>query len=279
MPAAVKRRPAGVGTTKRPVPAAEATSGRPAKLAKGAPSDTDEVVPDSSAAALQMASTLKDAGWKAALQEELSKPYFSEIADFVAAERSEHAVYPPEDLVFEAFNSTPFEDLKVVIIGQDPYHEPGQAHGLSFSVLPGIRPPPSLKNMYKELEQDIPGFRTPEHGHLVQWARQGVLMLNATLTVRGGHTEANSHSKCGWQQFTDAVMRALNAHDKGLVFLLWGGFAKKKGKIIDTSRHVVIESAHPSPLSVTKWRGCKTFSKCNDALRTLGREEIKWILD
>nr|QDO16344.1 uracil-DNA glycosylase [Lingulodinium polyedra] len=222
---------------------------------------------------------LHEEGWRGALEGEFAKPYFAEIARFVADERAAHAVYPPADKVFEAFNLTPLKDLKVVLIGQDPYHEPGQAHGLCFSVPPGTNPPPSLKNMYKELEADIAGFKTPTHGHLVQWAKQGVLMLNATLTVRGGHTEANSHSKCGWQKFTDEVIRVVNAHAEGVVFLLWGGFAQKKGKIIDKSRHTVIESAHPSPLSARKWHGCKTFSKCNAALKALGRTEVKWLLD
>merc|ERR1712070_860245 len=145
---------------------------------------------------------------------------------------------------------------------------PGQAHGLCFSVLPGVKPPPSLKNMYKELQTDIPEFQVPEHGHLLEWARRGVLLLNATLTVREGHTEANSHSKCGWQKFTDAVIQVLNEQAESVVFLLWGGFARKKGQMIDQSRHKVIQSAHPSPLSFKKWQGCKTFSKCNEALRS-----------
>lgn len=231
------------------------------------------------AAASGLTSSLKDPEWKAALATEFDKPYFAEIAAFVAKERAEGVVHPPADKVFAAFNTTPLSKVKVVILGQDPYHEPGQAHGMCFSVMPGVKPPPSLKNMYKELESDIPGFKTPEHGYLMQWAKQGVLLLNASLTVREGHTQANSHSKCGWQKFTDEVIRILNTQNSGIVFLLWGGFAQKKGKVINTARHRVIESAHPSPLSVKKWRGCKTFSKCNAELKSLGQEMINWSLD
>lgn len=235
---------------------------------------TSEPTPESAA----LLDGLRDAGWRKALEAEFVKPYFAEMAEFVNGERKKFKVHPPADKVFEAFNVTPFNKVKVVILGQDPYHEPGQAHGLCFSVLPGIKPPPSLKNMYTELGADISGFKSPEHGHLLDWAKQGMLMLNATLTVREGHKEANSHAKCGWQKFTDEAIRALNARDKGCVFLLWGGFAQKKGKLVDTKKHKVIECAHPSPLSVTKWRGCKTFSKCNAALKQLGYTEMDWHL-
>jgi len=221
---------------------------------------------------------LRDSEWAAALAPEFGKPYFGKIAEFVAAERAAHAVHPPLELTFAAFNETPLSGVRVVILGQDPYHEPGQAHGMCFSVLPGTPPPPSLKNMYKELETDIDGFKAPSHGYLVPWAKQGVLLLNATLTVREGHANANSHAKCGWQTFTDEVIRVLNARLEGVVFLLWGGFAQKKGKIVDTSRHRVIACAHPSPLSFRKWQGCKTFSRCNEELRKLGRAEIDWSL-
>lgn len=247
--------------------------------AKKAVNGTNGQAPPAGVAVKALAEALKEPGWSAALEAEFEKPYFADIAQFVADERSHHPVHPAADKVFEALNVTPLDKVKVVILGQDPYHEPGQAHGLCFSVLPGVRPPPSLKNMYKELEADIPGFKAPCHGHLLAWARQGVLMLNATLTVRGGHTEANSHSKCGWQRFTDEVIKVLNVRAAGAVFLLWGGFAQKKGKIIDKSRHTVIESAHPSPLSAKKWHGCKTFSKCNAALSALGHREIDWMLD
>lgn len=251
-----------------------------AKRANTAGSGGDPAALSASAAAAvrELTASLVDKTWRDALEPEFSKPYFAEIAQFVAQERKGHLVHPAPDKVFAALNVTPLANVKVVIIGQDPYHEPGQAHGLCFSVLPGVKTPPSLVNMYKELEGDVAGFKAPDHGYLMDWAKQGVLMLNATLTVRGGHTEANSHSKCGWQKFTDEVIRVLNARKEGVVFLLWGGFAQKKGKIIDSSKHIVIESAHPSPLSVTKWRGCKTFSKCNAALKSKGKGEINWLL-
>lgn len=222
----------------------------------------------------ELIESLTEPGWKEALSEEFGKPYFAEIAAFVQSERAEHTVHPPVDKVFSAFNETPLDKVRVVIIGQDPYHEPGQAHGMCFSVLPGVKPPPSLKNMYKELETDIPGFSAPDHGYLLPWAKQGVLLLNATLTVREGHKEANSHSKCGWQKFTDEVIKVVNEKTEGVVFLLWGGFAQKKGKIVDKSRHSVLETGHPSPLSVKKWMGCKVFSKCNAELKKLGKGEV-----
>mmetsp|Transcript_63001 Transcript_63001/g.136791 ORF Transcript_63001/g.136791 Transcript_63001/m.136791 type:complete len:335 (+) Transcript_63001:31-1035(+) len=233
----------------------------------------------SAEAVSQLLDTLHCNGWKEALAQEFDKEYFVKLAAFVAAERSRGVIHPPAEKVFEALNVTPLEEVKVVILGQDPYHEPGQAHGLCFSVLPGVRPPPSLKNVYKELEQDIPGFKAPDHGYLMPWAKQGVLLLNATLTVREGHKEANSHQKSGWQRFTDEVIRAINERSKGVVFLLWGGFAQKKGKIVDLEKHRVLASAHPSPLSVTKWRGCRTFSKCNEELRAFGKTEVDWTLE
>jgi len=231
------------------------------------------------AALLALTNALRESAWREALAGELAQPYFAQVARFVAEERARHMVYPEADKVFEAFNLTPLSELKVVVIGQDPYHEPGQAHGLCFSVLPGVPPPPSLKNIYKELAADIQGFKVPAHGHLVQWAQQGVLLLNATLTVRSGHTEANSHAGCGWQRFTDAVIQVINKRRRGVVFLLWGGFAQKKGKLVDRSRHAVLEAAHPSPLSARKWHGCRIFSKCNEALRAHGQAEVRWLLD
>mmetsp|Transcript_6355 Transcript_6355/g.13780 ORF Transcript_6355/g.13780 Transcript_6355/m.13780 type:complete len:271 (-) Transcript_6355:12-824(-) len=221
---------------------------------------------------------LLDPEWRGALQSVLEADAFRSIEAFVASERAKGIVHPPEDLVWSAFNETPLGKVKVVILGQDPYHEPGQAHGMCFSVRPGVKPPPSLKNMYKELVTDVPGFVTPEHGYLMPWAQQGVLLLNASLTVREGHDQANSHAKCGWLKFTDEVIKVLNDRADPVVFLLWGGFAQKKGKIIDREKHKVIESAHPSPLSARKWFGCKAFSKCNDALRSLGLEQIDWTL-
>lgn len=251
---------------------------RPAAASDEANIKKQKVDGTNSKAVATLASGLKEKGWMKVLKDEFAKPYFVSIAEFVAAERAAHEIHPAPEKVFEAFNVTPLSKLKVVILGQDPYHEPGQAHGLCFSVQPGVKPPPSLVNMYKELECDIPGFKAPAHGHLLDWAKQGVLLLNATLTVRSGHKEANSHAKCGWQKFTDEVIRVLNRDAEKVVFLLWGGFAQKKGKIIDRSRHKVLEAAHPSPLSVTKWRGCKVFSKCNAALRAFGKTEIDWKL-
>lgn len=200
------------------------------------------------------------------------------IEQFIEAEeRKGKAVLPPRRMIFTALNRTPLDEVKVVLLGQDPYHGIGQAHGLCFSVQPGVRPPPSLQNMYKELEQDIPGFKTPPHGYLQSWADQGILMLNATLTVNAH--EANSHSKSGWQEFTDAVIAHLSrTHKKRLVFMLWGNFAKSKVKLIDRARHIVIESAHPSPLSARFWFGCRCFSKCNEALVSLGHTPINWHL-
>jgi len=263
-----------------PEPEASALAKRPAAASREeAAAGGGEVAASCGAALLALTGGLREGGWREKLAAEFAQPYFAEVARFVAAERAWHTVYPEADKVFEAFNLTPLNKLKVVLIGQDPYHEPGQAHGLCFSVLPGIPPPPSLKNIYKELEADIEGFKVPAHGHLVQWAQRGVLLLNATLTVRGGHTEANSHARCGWQRFTDAVIQVINKHQQGVVFLLWGGFAQKKGKLVDRSRHAVLEAAHPSPLSARKWHGCRIFSKCNEALRAHGRAEVSWLLD
>jgi len=260
------------------VTAMKKLSKRPAASKGTMASLSCDCLPDPESTATLVAA-LRDPEWKEALSDEFKKPYFAEIAKFVANERAQHAVYPPEDLVFEAFNLAPLSGLRVVLLGQDPYHEPGQAHGLCFSVPQEVTPPPSLKNIYKELATDIAGFEAPSHGHLASWAKQGVLLLNATLTVRGGHTEANSHSKCGWQCFTDEVIRVINSRLEGVVFLLWGGFAQKKGKIIDTARHTVIQSAHPSPLSAKKWWGSKPFSKCNEALKSAGKGEINWLLE
>ena len=190
------------------------------------------------------------------------------------AEREKKTVFPPAPHVFSAFNLTSLPAVRVVVLGQDPYHGPSQAHGLAFSVNKGVQVPPSLKNIYTELEADVPGFKRPSHGFLNGWAEQGVLLLNASLTVR--KSEANSHKDFGWQTFTDAVVRLLNARKEPIVFLLWGGFAQKKGKMISRERHHVIECAHPSPLSVTKWRGCKVFSKANAYLEKKGLQPIDW---
>jgi uracil-DNA glycosylase len=214
--------------------------------------------------------------WNPILRGELDSAYFGELQQFVAAERAEHAVYPPKDEVFAALHLTSFADVKVLILGQDPYHGPGQAHGLCFSVRPGVPIPPSLLNIYKELHADL-GCPIPKHGNLESWARQGVLLLNATLTVRAH--QAASHQGKGWERFTDAVIAAVNAKSDPIVFILWGAYARKKAALIDTNRHVVLESAHPSPLSATKFFGTKPFSRANVALVEMGRDPISWQID
>jgi len=213
--------------------------------------------------------------WRHLLASELEKPYFHELERFVAEERSHHTVFPPEEDVFSALRLTPLERTNVLLLGQDPYHDDGQAHGLCFSVKPGIKPPPSLVNMYKELKSDL-GIDPPNHGYLVHWAEQGILMLNAVLTVRA-HSP-NSHKDRGWEQFTDAIIRKLNERSEPMVFVLWGGYAQKKEKLIDASRHVILKTAHPSPLSAKKFFGSKPFSAINNALRELGKPEIDWKL-
>src|SRR6185369_5553768 len=203
------------------------------------------------------------ASWRHVLADEIEKPYFQELARFVAEERKTHQVFPPDNEVFSALDLTPYESVRVLVLGQDPYHDDNQAHGLCFSVRPGIKPPPSLANIYKELEADL-GIKKPSHGYLVSWATQGVLLLNAVLTVRA-HTP-NSHKDKGWEKFTDAVIRAVNDKPDPVVFVLWGGYAQKKKQLID-ERHTIIESAHPSPLSMKKFFGSRPFSKINAALR------------
>ncbi|UBV42392.1 uracil-DNA glycosylase [Deinococcus taeanensis] len=214
--------------------------------------------------------------WQQALHAEFSAPYFHELKDFLSAERREHHVYPPAPDVFNALRFTPLEDVRVMILGQDPYHRPGQAHGLSFSVRPGVTIPPSLRNIYKELTADLPGFTAPRHGYLKHWADQGVLLLNAVLTVREG--QANSHANKGWEHFTDAVIRAVNAKPERVVFILWGAYARKKKKLITAPHHVILESAHPSPLSEAKFFGSRPFSQTNAALTGAGLPPIDWQL-
>lgn len=215
-----------------------------------------------------------DPSWKERLQTEFDKPYFRSLTDFVREEYSRGTVYPPGKLIFNAFDLCPFDKVKVVIIGQDPYHEPGQAHGLCFSVNDGIPFPPSLRNIFKEISDDL-GKPVPVSGDLSRWARQGVLLLNATLTVRAGM--AGSHQGRGWEEFTDAVIRELNAGRDGLVFILWGSYAKKKGAMIDRSRHLVLCSAHPSPLSAYNgFFGNHHFSQANDWLVAHGENPIDW---
>lgn len=213
--------------------------------------------------------------WRSKIGAELDAPYFNELLAFVANERAAHEVFPPEDEVFTAFELTPLDEVKVVLIGQDPYHDVGQAHGLCFSVKKDIKPPPSLMNMFKELKSDL-GIPIPEHGYLEAWARQGVLMLNAVLTVRA-HAP-NSHKGKGWEQFTDAVIRAVNDRSDPVVFALWGGHAQKKGKLVDAARHVVLKAAHPSPLSAKQFMGSKPFSAINAALERDGKASIDWRL-
>ncbi len=214
--------------------------------------------------------------WHEHLDDELQKSYFQELARFVDEERQHYAVFPPEEDVFNALRYTPYENVNVFLLGQDPYHDDNQAHGLCFSVRPGIKPPPSLVNMYKELRDDV-GFRIPNNGYLVPWAEQGILMLNAVLTVRA-HTP-NSHKNHGWETFTDAVIRQVNAKTDPVVFVLWGGYAQKKKALIDTTRHTIIQSAHPSPLSARSgFFGSRPFSAINNALREADKPEIDWQL-
>ncbi len=215
--------------------------------------------------------------WTEAIGEEKTQPYFQHILQYVHQERlAGKIIYPPQNEVFNAFALTEFKDVKVVILGQDPYHGPNQAHGLSFSVKPGIAPPPSLLNMYKELAQDV-GFQIPSHGYLVEWAKQGVLLLNTVLTVE--QSKAHSHANIGWETFTDKVIYQLNQHRENLVFLLWGSHAQKKGQFIDRQRHCVLTAPHPSPLSAHRgFLGCRHFSKTNTYLREKGIKEINWQL-
>lgn len=216
-----------------------------------------------------------EASWKQHLEGEFTKPYFAQLTESVRNEYRNSLCFPPGKLVFNAFNLCPFDKVKVVILGQDPYHEQGQAMGLSFSVPEGIMLPPSLQNIYKEIQNDL-GKPIPASGDLTRWAKQGVLLLNATLTVRA-HI-ANSHQTLGWQNFTDAAIEALNAHREHIVFMLWGGFARSKKRLIDANRHCIIESVHPSPLSANRggWFGQHQFSRCNAYLKQQELDEIDW---
>ena len=216
-----------------------------------------------------------EASWKEVLKHEFTKPYFLQVATHLKTERATGAlVYPPGQMIFNAFNTTPFEQVKVVILGQDPYHGPGQAMGLSFSVPDGVPPPPSLGNIYKELLADI-GLPIPKTGNLTKWAQQGVFLLNAILTVRSN--EPASHAKIGWMDFTDAVIRKISDEKKGVVFLLWGKFAQEKQVLIDETKHFVLKASHPSPFSADKgFFGCKHFSKTNALLMKQGLDAIDW---
>lgn len=215
-----------------------------------------------------------EASWKDHLAPEFKKEYFIRLAEYVKAEYRTKTVYPPGSLIFNSFNLSPFDKIKAVIIGQDPYHGPGQAHGLCFSVKEGVDFPPSLKNIFKEIEADL-GIPFPESGNLERWASQGVLLLNATLTVRA-HT-AGSHQKKGWEEFTDAAIEILNREKKNLVFFLWGAYAQKKGEAIDETKHLILKSVHPSPLSASRgFFGNKHFSRCNSYLAEHGIDPVKW---
>jgi uracil-DNA glycosylase len=215
--------------------------------------------------------------WKEALEDEFNADYFGKLKKFLGEEKQQHVIYPPGQYIFSAFNNTPFNRVKVVILGQDPYHGPGQAHGLCFSVPEGINAPPSLVNIFKEIESDL-GLTMPSKTNLTPWARQGVLLLNAILTVRAN--QAGSHRGKGWEEFTDAVIKNISAKRKNIIFLLWGKYAMEKEKIIDVQHHFVLKAAHPSPLSANRgFFGCRHFSKTNEILRELGLQEIYWGLD
>jgi uracil-DNA glycosylase len=222
-----------------------------------------------------MAAKIIHNSWDDKLDSEFKKPYMDDLKAFIKKERTEHTIYPKQTEVFNAFKLTPFEDVKVVILGQDPYHGPNQAHGLSFSVNYGVRTPPSLANIYKELKSDI-GFTIPNHGNLTSWATQGVLLLNATLTVRAG--SPGSHQKKGWEIFTDSVIKQISDEKTQCVFLLWGNFAKSKSNLIDLGKHLVLTAAHPSPLAGGAFFGSQHFSKTNEYLVSKKIKPIDWAL-
>lgn len=214
--------------------------------------------------------------WDTILKDEFSADYFQKIEQTLETEYTEHEIFPPKDDIFNALQYTPYSDVKAVLLGQDPYHGPEQAHGLCFSVQPGVTPPPSLRNMFKELESDM-GITKPQNGCLTSWAKQGVLMLNTTLTVRRG--QANSHSKIGWTRFTDTIIKKLNERETPIVFLLWGGPARNKKSLITNPNHLILECAHPSPLSAHNgFFGCRHFSQCNEFLMEHGIAPIDWTI-
>lgn len=217
------------------------------------------------------------AGWDAALASEFKKPYYKQLYTKIKSEYETRVVYPPSEEIFTAFSLTDLDDVKVLILGQDPYHEVGQAHGLSFSVKPGIQIPPSLQNIYKELKDEM-GLYIPNNGYLTKWASQGVLMLNTVLTVRSGM--ANSHKGIGWEQFTDAAIEALNKLDKPIVYMLWGSNAQSKEKMLNNKKQLVLKAPHPSPLSAYRgFFGCNHFIKCNEFLKANGISEIDWQIE
>jgi uracil-DNA glycosylase len=216
-------------------------------------------------------------GWKVVLSHEFEAAYFNQLKAFIKSEKASHVIYPPGSMIFAAFNNTPFDEVKVVILGQDPYHGPRQAHGLCFSVPPGIEKPPSLQNIFKELSSDL-GIAVPKNGNLEKWARQGVLLLNATLTVRAN--QAGSHQNKGWETFTDAAIKALSSRKEGIVFILWGNYAQAKQGLIDGKRHHILKSVHPSPLSASRgFFGCHHFSETNMLLEKQGKVPIDWSTD
>jgi uracil-DNA glycosylase len=224
----------------------------------------------------QTTSVQIEESWKAVLADEFQQPYFSAIKQFLVAQKTAgKTIFPPGPLIFSAFDTTPFEQVRVVILGQDPYHNPGEAMGLSFSVPKGVRVPPSLLNIYREMARDL-GIEQPRHGDLSQWAQQGVLLLNAMLTVEAH--KAGSHKDIGWQKFTDAVIARISEQKSGVIFMLWGNFAKSKRSIIDADRHFVLEAAHPSPLAGNAFQGCGHFSKANELLQQQGLPPINWQL-
>ncbi len=215
-----------------------------------------------------------DESWKALLRDEIEKTYFKSLTDFVRSEYLSTTIYPPPKFIFNALDSLPVDQVKVVILGQDPYHGPGQAHGLSFSVPDGIKPPPSLQNIYKEIKSDL-GKEIPQSGNLEKWVKQGVLLLNATLTVRAH--QAGSHQNHGWEQFTDTIIQKLSENKSNLVFMLWGAYAQKKGSVIKSSNHLILKAPHPSPFSAhSGFFGCKHFSQTNSYLMSQGISPIDW---
>lgn len=216
-----------------------------------------------------------EAGWKQHLQDQFELPYMKTLRAYLLERSKVTTVYPPPSQWFSAFNATPFEQVKVVILGQDPYHGAGQAHGMCFSVLPGVPIPPSLRNIYKEMHSDL-GIEPVAHGYLQSWAEQGVFLLNSVLTVE--HGQAAAHQGKGWEQFTDVVIETLSTQTSNTVFMLWGGYAKKKGQKIDAQKHCVLTSAHPSPLSVRGFTGCRHFSRANEYLKSVGKEQVNWQL-
>lgn len=215
--------------------------------------------------------------WLQVLEDEFRQPYFEELKSFLLEEKKKFTIFPPGQLIFEAFNRTPFSDVQVVILGQDPYHGKGQAHGLCFSVPKGIKPPPSLENIFKEQADDLK-IKQPKHGDLTKWTEQGVLLLNATLTVR--ENAAGSHQNRGWERFTDKAISALSEQREGIVFLLWGSFAQAKDVLIDEKKHYILKAPHPSPLSAYRgFMGCRHFSKTNEILFETNRQPVDWQLD